>query len=148
MTEERRPEDESRQNWDPTLLPMIPVASDVPDLGMAATIPEFWQWCNRLREELRQLRIRLGEPEPASVAIDEFRMIPEIVRRCRNHLLGFGAQEIPERFAFPALPRDQTPAGPEHFPSEMEGFLAWASCYRAPGQGIMRLIGEVEDFLT
>src|SRR5262249_39489200 len=32
---------------DPTTLPWIPIASDVPDLGKADTLPEFWEWCNR-----------------------------------------------------------------------------------------------------
>jgi hypothetical protein len=127
---------------------LIRVASDVPDLGKADTLPEFWDWCNRWRAGLKQLRVCLGEPPPASVAADEFRLIPEVVLQCRNYLRGFGAEDIPERFAFPGLPLEQTPTGPEHFPSPMEGFLAWASGYRAPGHGILKLIGEVEEFLT
>jgi hypothetical protein len=75
-------------------------------------------------------------------------VIPEVVRQCRQYLLGFGASDIPEQFAFPALPQIQTPSGPEHFPSEMDAFVSWASGYRAPGHGILRLIGDVEDFLT
>jgi hypothetical protein len=133
---------------DPTAFPMIPIASDVPDLGKADTIPELWQWCNQHRDGLRQFRVRLGEPEPASVAVDEFRVIPEIVHQCRNYLHGFGAEEIPEDFTFPALPSVQTPTGPENFPSPMECFLSWASGYRAPRHGLMQLIGEVEKFLT
>jgi hypothetical protein len=30
----------------------------------------------------------------------------------------------------------------------MEAFVSWASYYRAPGHGIMKLIGKVEEFLT
>jgi hypothetical protein len=126
----------------------IQTASDVPDLGTAQSVHEFWSWCNRHREGLQEFRVRSGLPPPASVAPNEFRVIPEIVRRCRQHLLGFGASDIPERFEFPDLPRDQTPSGPEHFPSEMEGFVSWASGYRSPGHGILKLIGDVEDFLT
>jgi hypothetical protein len=145
---ERQSNRSARTEHDPTALPEIPIASDVPDLGGADTVAEFWGWCNGHRDGLRAFRVRLGEPAPTSVAMDEFRVIPEIVRQCRGYLLGFGAGEIPERFTFPALPADQTPAGPEHFPSAMEAFLAWASGYRAPGHGILRLIGEVEEFLT
>jgi hypothetical protein len=135
------------QASDITTLPMLPIAPDVPDLGTATTVPEFWDWCNRHRDNLRQFRVSLGAPQPASVAIDEFRLIPEVVHQCRNLLLGFGAAEIPERFTFPTLPRDQTPTGLA-IDSPMEGFLAWASAYRTPGHGIMWLIGEVEEFLT
>jgi hypothetical protein len=126
----------------------IRIASDVPDLGSASTIPDFWGWCNRQRESLRQFRMRLGEPEPASVANDEFRIIPEIVRQCRHHLLGFGANAIPERFAFPGLPYNQTPTGLQYFGSAIDSFIAWASGYRRPGHSVMNLIGEVEEFLT
>jgi len=49
-------------------LPRIPIASDVPDLGKADTVPEFWEWCGRQRRALTQLRAMLGEPEPSSVA--------------------------------------------------------------------------------
>ncbi len=133
---------------DPTCGDMIPVASDVPDLGKADTIPEFREWCNRHREGLRAFRVRLGEPPPACVATDEFRVIPEIVHQCRDYLLGFGAGEIPDHFSFPTLPPHQTPTGPEYFASEMEEFLAWASTYRVPGHGAMKLIGRVEAFLT
>jgi nucleoside phosphorylase len=139
---------EDQHKIDPTMLPFLQIASDVPDLGAANTVPEFWQWCNRNRESLRQFRMRLGEPEPAAVATDEFRVIPEIVRQCRSYLLGFGAECIPDRFTFSGLPQVQTPTGPEHFPSPMEHFLVWASAYRAGGHGLMKLIGEVEDYLS
>jgi hypothetical protein len=66
--------------------------SDVPDLGSADTVTELWDWCNRHREGLRQLNIRLGEPAPARVAAGDFRVIPEIVYQCRKYLLGFGAK--------------------------------------------------------
>jgi len=93
--------DRADEEQDPTTLPMIPIASDVPDLGKADLgkadpIPEFWEWCNRLRNGLRQFRVRLGEPAPGLVAPDEFRVIPEIVRQCRGYLVGFGARDIPE----------------------------------------------------
>jgi hypothetical protein len=127
---------------------LLHIASDVPDLGAAHSIAELAEWCDRHREGLRQFRVRLGEPPPARVAPAEFRCIPEIVRQCRQYLLGFGASDIPERFAFSALPDTQTPTGPEHFASSMEAFIAWASGYRAPGHGLMKLIGDVEDFLT
>jgi hypothetical protein len=133
---------------DPTTLPFIQIASDVPDLGEADSLPEFWEWCNRHRDGLRRFRVRLGLRAPASVATDEFRVIPEIVHQCRSYLIGFGAEGIPDRFAFPRLPYDQTPTGPEHFPSPMEAFLVWASAYRTPGHEIMKLIGEVEEFLS
>jgi hypothetical protein len=133
---------------DPTTSDFIPIASDVPDLGKADSISELWDWCNARRDGLRQFRVRLGLPAPSSVATAEFRVIPEIVRQCRNYLIGFGVENIPDCFAFPGLPYDQTPAGPERFPSAMEGFLVWAGGYRCPGHGIMELIGNVEDFLT
>jgi nucleoside phosphorylase len=133
---------------DPTTRPFIQVASDVPDLGKADSLPEFWEWCNRRREGLRQFRIRLGLPPPAQVATDEFRVIPEIVRQCRSYLLGFGETGIPDRFAFSRLPYDQTPTGPAHFPSAIEAFLVWAEGYRAPSHGMMELIGKIEDFLS
>jgi len=63
-------------------------------------------------------------------------------------LIGLGAEQIPERFDFSGVPSEQTASGPEHFPSPMDNFLAWASGYRAPGHEIMKLIGEVEDLLT
>jgi hypothetical protein len=132
-----------------TPLPWLQVASNVPDLGKADTLPEFWDWCSRQREALRRFRVRLGEPPPACVATDEFRLIPEVVLQCRRNLLGFGAGAIPDPFTFSGLPRDQTPTGPEHSSSPMENFLAWASGYhRAPQHGIIKLIGEVEEFLT
>jgi hypothetical protein len=133
---------------DPTTFEFIQIASDVPDLGKADSLSEFWDWCNAHRDGLRRFRVQLGLPPPASVATDEFRVIPETVRQCRNYLVGFGAEDIPDRFAFPGLPYDQTPTGPEHFPSAMEGFLVRAEGYRRPGHGIMELIGNVEDFLT
>jgi hypothetical protein len=133
---------------DPTTFGFIQIASDVPDLGKADSISEFWDWCNARRDGLRQFRVRLGLPAPASVATAEFRVIPEIVRQCRSYLVGFGAESIPDRFAFPGLPYDQSPAGPENLPSAMEGFLVWAEGYRCPGHGIMELIGNVEDFLA
>src|SRR5262249_6379308 len=149
----RRPPDESPQPTmdegphDPTLLPMIQIASDVPDLGTVHSVPEFWGWCNRQRETLHNLRQVVGLPAPAQVAGDEFRIVPEIVRLCRNYLLGFGAGEIPVQFAFASLPLDQEPTGPGHFPA-MERFITWACGYRLPGHGLMKLIREVEEFLT
>jgi excisionase family DNA binding protein len=133
-----------------TLLPqtMIPLSGDVPDLGNANSIPEFKEWCAGLLEELRQLRLELGQPEPAQVAPHTFRIIPEIVCQCRRYLILFGVKDIPERFAFSDLQLDQTLTGPEHFPSPIERFLIWASAYRTPGNGLMRLINEVEEFLV
>jgi len=64
-------------------------------------------------------------------------------------LRGFGCKDIPEQFAFPKLPRDQTPTDPPHWPlSDMEKFLSWASGYRNHGHGIFEVIGKVEEFLT
>src|SRR5438552_3356759 len=100
----------------PPFGPLIQIASDVPDVGTASTIAEFWDWCNRHRENLRRFRISLGLPDPACVATDEFRLIPEIVRQCRDLLRGFGANDIPDQFDFKELPQDQTPTGPAHFP--------------------------------
>src|SRR4051794_32771758 len=74
------------------------ITSDVPDFGPVNDIAGFWEWCNQRREGLRQFRIRLGEPEPASVAGCEFRVIPEIVKLCRDYLCGFGATDIPSLF--------------------------------------------------
>jgi hypothetical protein len=146
---EAMPNGVAEPDLDPTTpLPWLQVASDVPDLGKADTLPEFWEWCNRHREGLRRFRGRLGEPEPALVATAEFRIVPEIVHQCRHYLIGFGADEIPERFAFPSLPRDQV-ATKLGFFSPMEAFLDWAAGYRrAPAHGIMKLIGDVEEFLT
>jgi hypothetical protein len=126
---------------------MVPIASDVPDLGVASTVPEFWQWCDKQRNSLQGLRSQLGEPPPASVAVDRFRLIPEIVHQCRRYLTGFCAPEIPQRFAFASLPRDQTPSESGVL-TGMAGFLAWASGYRQPGHCVINLIGEVEEFLT
>jgi hypothetical protein len=144
--EERCDEDEIDQALDSADL--IPIASDVPDLGTARSLPEFWDWCHRHREGLRQLRVWLGEPPPASIAPDEFRCIPEIVRQCRQYLLGFGASHIPEQFTFAALPTVQTPSGSGYGPSGIEAFVSWASEYRTPGHGVLKLIGDVEEFLT
>jgi hypothetical protein len=129
---------------DPTQPLPFRIAPIVPDLGTAETIFGFWEWCKRLREGLRQFRLRLGEPEPTQLAVDEFRVIPEIVRQCRKLLRGFGAQGIPESFTFSHLPLDQEESAFSH----MDRFLAWASCYRSPGHEIMKLMGDVEDFLT
>jgi hypothetical protein len=129
---------------DPTQPLPFRIAPIVPDLGTAETIFSFWEWCKRLREGLRQFRQRLGESEPAWFAVGEFRVIPEIVRQCRKLLTGFGAQGIPETFTFSQLPLDQEEGAFSH----MDRFLAWASCYRSPGHEIMKLIGQVEDFLT
>jgi hypothetical protein len=41
---------------DPTGWDWIPVASDLPDLGTAGSVPEFWEWCKGNRERL------LGHP--------------------------------------------------------------------------------------
>jgi hypothetical protein len=140
--------DEDEKDQPITSGDLIPIASDVPDLGTARSVHEFWDWCNRHREGLRQLRVRLGEPPPASIAPDEFRCIPEIVRQCRQHLLGFGASDIPEQFAFATLPTVQAPNGPEYGSSETEAFVSSASGYRIPGHGLLKLVGDVEDCLT
>src|SRR5262249_22682382 len=79
---------------------------------------------------------------------NEFRAIPEVVRQCRQYLVGFGASDIPAQFAFSALPQIQAPSGPEHFPSVMDAFVSWALGYRAPGHSILKLIADVEEFLT
>jgi hypothetical protein len=66
---------------DPTTLPFLQVASDVPDLGEAPSTPtEFWAWSNRQREQLRQLRVRVGylavpQLGVASVAIGNSRRL-------------------------------------------------------------------------
>jgi hypothetical protein len=126
---------------------MLRIASDVPDLGAAYSVAEFCDWCGRHREGLRQLRVRLGEPPPASVARDEFRAIPEIVRQCRLYLRGLGASDVSEPKAFSTLPYTQTSGDLEDFGSGIGRFLIWASCYRAPGHGLLELIGSVEEFL-
>jgi hypothetical protein len=126
---------------------MLRLAPDVLDLGpRPGTRQELWEWCRRQSERLRRFRIRLSEPPSASVASVEFRMIPEIVHWCRDYLSSFGVDDIPERFTF-SLPRNQTPTGPEHFYSEMEEFISWASAYHAPKHGIMKLIDRIEEFL-
>jgi hypothetical protein len=140
--------DEDEEDQTLTSGDLIPIASDVPDLGTARTVAEFWDWCSRHREGLRQLRVRLGEPLPASIAPDEFRCIPEIVRQCRQYLLSFGASDIPEQFTFAALPTIQTSSGPGYGSSGIEAFVSWASGYRTPGHGVLKLVGDVEDFLT
>jgi hypothetical protein len=125
----------------------IRIASDVLDFGPAPkNVPRLWEWCNARRDGLQQLLARLGEAG-LSVAVDEFRSIPEIVKRCRNYLLGLGATDIPDRFGFPGLPLDQTPGGPKHFPDPTEGFVVYASTPRTR-PAVMELIRQVEDFLT
>lgn len=127
--------------------PPLPIASDVPDLGTASTLAELWTWCNRNREMLRQFRIELARPALASVAVDEFRVIPEVVHQCKALFRGLCATEIPECFRFAGLPRDQSPTDlePGYRPSEMEAFLIWASQNRS---GTQKLLGDVEEFLT
>jgi hypothetical protein len=82
------------------------------------------------------------------VATDEFRYIPEVVHECKKYLVGFGAEGIPDRFAFHNLPKIQTSTRIENFPSEMEFFLVWASSHYGPNHSILALIGDVEEFLA
>src|SRR5207249_3009264 len=65
-----------------------------------------------------------------------------------NYLVGFGAEDIPDRFAFCSLPTHQTSAGVGIVCCPMDEFLAWAAGYHSPGHGILKLIGQVEAFLT
>lgn len=111
---------------DPTTVPDVPVAGDVPDLGNADTIAELSQWCNIQRKAVRQLRVQLGDPNGGSVAKQQIWDVDEIVMQCLRHLRGHGCgdEQIQQLFA------------------------AWRKRKIGPARSILELLEKVEEDLS